>query len=109
MYAIVALAGKQYHLESGQEVDVELTDELKKVEEGGNYAIKSVLFINKEGATQIGTPTISGAEVKVKVAKHGKGKKIRVETYKKRKGYKRAYGHRQPFVRLAVEEIVSGS
>lgn len=105
MYAIVALGGKQYHLEPGSEVNVELTKDLSEISEGTNYTINDVLYINKDGNTQFGAPLLSGASVKVTVMKFGKGKKIHVETYKKRKGKKRAYGHRQPFVKLKVEEI----
>ncbi len=108
MYAIVAYGGRQYQVEPGQVVVVELTEELKSLEVGSQLSLKNVLFINNEGSVKVGRPAVSGAEVKVKVAGQGKGKKIRVETYKKRKNFKRTYGHRQPFVRLAVEEIIAG-
>lgn len=108
MYAIVALGGKQYRMEPGKEVLVESTNELKNVEIGNDVSIDNILFINQDGAVKVGTPVVAGAKIDATILEHGKNKKIRVETYKKRKGSKKAYGHRQPFIRLKVNQIQAG-
>ena len=58
-------------------------------------------------ATWIDTPYISGAKVVGKVLEQGKRRKILVFKYKPKINYRRRYGHRQPYTRVLVEEIVS--
>ena len=53
----------------------------------------------------IGTPFVEGAKVTAEVLKNGKGKKIRVATYKPKKGEKRAKGHRQPYTQVKITSI----
>jgi large subunit ribosomal protein L21 len=109
MYAIVALSGKQYHMEPGKLVNVELNSELSALKEGNSFSMDKVLCVNDNNNLKVGNPLLNGASVKATIVKHGKGKKIRTETYLKRKDKKRTVGHRQPFVQLRIEDIQPGS
>lgn len=102
MYAIIATGGKQYKVEEGQTLDVELLH----AEAGETVEIDSVLLINKDGEVVTGKPYVEGAKVSLKVVEKGKAPKIVVFKYKPKKNYRRKKGHRQPYTRVTVESIV---
>ncbi len=102
MYAIIATGGKQYKVEEGQTLDVELLH----AEAGETVAIDSVLLLNKDGEIVTGKPYVEGAKVNLKVVENGKAPKIVVFKYKPKKNYRRKKGHRQPYTRVTVESIV---
>ena len=102
MYAIIATGGKQYKVEDGQTLDVELLH----AEAGETVEIDSVLMLNKDGEIVTGKPYVEGAKVSLKVVENGKAPKIVVFKYKPKKNYRRKKGHRQPYTRVTVESIV---
>jgi hypothetical protein len=65
----------------------------------------AVLAVEKDGKLVVGTPTVSGAKVTLKVERHGKGRKIIIFKYKAKKNYRRKTSHRQPFTQVTVEKI----
>ncbi|MDR5657899.1 50S ribosomal protein L21 [Serpentinicella sp. ANB-PHB4] len=101
MYAIIETGGKQYTVREGDTVFVEKIDAV----EGDVVTIQNVLAVSKDGNLQVGNPQLEGANVEAKVEKQGKGKKIIVFKYKRKKDYRRKQGHRQPFTKLVVEKI----
>ncbi|NLW24594.1 MAG: 50S ribosomal protein L21 [Clostridia bacterium] len=101
MYAVIETGGKQYKVQEGDTLKVELLP----VEVGSTVEIDKVLLVNKEGNVQIGSPYVNGAKVVLKVLEHGKGKKIIIFKYKPKKNYRRKQGHRQPFTKVVVEKI----
>ena len=102
MYAIIATGGKQYKVEEGQTLDVELLH----AEAGETVDIDAVLMLNKDGEVVTGKPYVEGAKVTLKVVENGKAPKITVFKYKPKKNYRRKKGHRQPYTRVTVESIV---
>lgn len=102
MYAIIATGGKQYKVEEGQTLDVELLH----AEAGETVEIDSVLMLNKDGEIVTGKPYVEGTKVSLKVVENGKAPKIVVFKYKPKKNYRRKKGHRQPYTRVTVESIV---
>ncbi|MHB1004172.1 MAG: 50S ribosomal protein L21 [Chloroflexota bacterium] len=104
MYAVVETGGKQYRMEVGDVVDVELLP----VEPGQSVDLDRVLMINADGAVTVGQPVVPGAVVRAKVVDNVKGEKVIIFKYKPKVRYRRRVGHRQPHTRLAVEEIVPG-
>ena len=100
MYAIIEACGKQYKVEVGSILYLELLD----AEENAPVDFK-VLACGGEDGIKVGTPYVNGASVTAKVVKHGKGKKISVFTYKVKKSEKRHIGHRQPYTMVQVESI----
>ena len=102
MYAIIETGGKQIKVNKGDTVFVEKLD----VAEGEEYTFDKVLFVS--GATaKVGKPYVKGATVSAKVVKQGKGRKIKVFTYKAKTNSKRTRGHRQPFTSLEIVAINS--
>lgn len=102
MYAVIETGGKQYRVQEGDVVFVEKLD----VEEGEKFDLDKVLLLSKDGELVTGKPYIDGAKVEASVLEQGKAKKIIVFRYKAKKNYKRKLGHRQPFTKLKIENIV---
>ncbi len=101
MYAIVETGGKQYKLEEGRYLDVELLDgEVdKKI-----VFDKIVMLVNGKKST-VGQPYVASATVEGKIIKHDKAKKIIVYKQRPKKGYRKKQGHRQQFTRVMITKI----
>ena len=65
-------------------------------------------MVSTDQGTTVGTPTVQGASVVCTAVRDGKGKKITIYKYKRRKGFSKKQGHRQPFTTLSVTEIRVG-
>ncbi len=101
MYAVILTGGKQLKVEEGNIIRVEKL----AVEAGDTVTFDQVAAVGDESGLTIGAPTVEGAKVTAKVLENGKGKKIRVFTYKPKCGQKKAQGHRQPYTQLKIESI----
>ncbi|GBD03153.1 50S ribosomal protein L21 [bacterium HR19] len=99
MYAVIKLAGKQYKVKEG---DLIRTEKIEGVKEGEILEVKDVLLIVKNGEVKLGK---TNTTVKLKKIKDGKSKKIIVFKFKRKKRYRRKYGHRQLFSIFRVEKI----
>ena len=100
MYAVIETGGKQYKVQEGDVLQVELLH----AEAGESVEINKVLMVNKDGELNVGA-YIDGAKVTLKVEENGKGKKLVVFKFKAKKNYRRKKGHRQPFTKVVVEKI----
>ena len=101
MYAVVEISGSQFKVSEGDRVRVpKLT-----AEAGDKVTFDRVLLVSEEGGTKIGTPRLENATVEASVLKHGKDEKVRIFKMKRRKGYRRTNGHRQPFTDLQIGAI----
>ncbi len=103
MYAIVEIKGKQYKVEKGKEVFVDLLG----LEDGASHEVKEVLLINDGKNVKVGQPYVEGASVKVKVEKEVKGKKLMVFKFKAKKGFRKRKGHRQRYNKLMIDDIIA--
>lgn len=101
MMAIIEVGGKQYKVEQGSVIKVEKLN----IPEGKEVVMDKVLMVKENNESFFGNPLVSGAKVITEVLKQGKDKKIIVFKFKRRKGYKRKYGHRQRFSQLRIKEI----
>ena len=102
MYAVIVTGGKQYRVEKGDVIFVEKLN----VEAESEYTFDAVLAVGEEGTVKVGTPTVEGAKVTGKVVKNGKGKKLNILTYRPKKGSARRMGHRQPYTKIEITDIV---
>jgi large subunit ribosomal protein L21 len=101
MYAVIRSGGKQYRVNQGGSLRVEkLPGEV-----GSSVTLDEVLMIGGDGDVKIGTPKVDGAQITGTIVAQGRGQKIRVFKMKRRKGYRRAQGHRQDFTEIRVDEI----
>ena len=104
MYAVVRTGGKQIRVSPGDVIKVEKLP----LEPGETVELSDVLLVSTGEETAVGAPTVPNAKVVCVSLGDGKEKKIVVYKYKRRKGYARKQGHRQPFTRLSVKEIRVG-
>jgi len=105
MYAIIESCGKQYKVAQG---DVVFFEKLE-AEEGKKVTFDNVILVSEEGKVQVGNPYVKGVKVEGKVISHGKAKKIIVFKMKPKKGYRRKYGHRQPYTKVEITNIQAGT
>jgi len=99
--AIIETGGKQYRVKEGDEVFIErLPAESEEKVTFGN-----VLAVFDGDDAKIGAPYVEGATVEAVIVKNGKSKKIIVFKMRKRKGYRRKQGHRQPYTKVKIEKI----
>jgi large subunit ribosomal protein L21 len=103
IYAIVRSGGKQYRVEVGSKIDVEKLS----AAEGDKVELADVLLLADGGQVTAGNPTVAGAKVTAQVVEQGRGPKAVIFKYKSKVRYRRRTGHRQPYTRLAIEEIVT--
>lgn len=101
-YAIIRTGGKQFRVSPG---DVVRVPGLADKNEGDTVEFNDVLISGDGSDMRIGAPAIDGAVVTATVVKHGRGPKIIVFKFKRRKGYKRTKGHRQGFTAVKIESI----
>jgi large subunit ribosomal protein L21 len=103
MYAVVESGGKQYKVEEGTSLLVDLLD----AKEGDKVALRPVLF--RDGEVLVGAKELAKVKVEAKVAGHLRGPKIKVFKYKAKKGYRRRAGHRSELTRLEVTSLKGGT
>ncbi|OGQ08632.1 MAG: 50S ribosomal protein L21 [Deltaproteobacteria bacterium RIFCSPLOWO2_12_FULL_40_28] len=100
MTVVIETSGKQYQVSKGDEILV------NKVEGNpGDAVIFDRVILVYGDKTSIGTPYIAGAKVVGKIVSQGRGKKIIVGKFKRRKGYHKKQGHRQYLTRVTIEDI----
>lgn len=101
MYAVIKTGGKQYRVAAGDKLRVETLD----VEEGTTVNLDQVLMVGEGDSINVGAPMLAGATVSATVLQHGRGKKIDVIKFRRRKHYRRQMGHRQNFTELEITAI----
>ena len=101
MYAVFKTGGKQYRATQGQKVKLEKIN----ANSGDKVLFTEVLMVGEGSDVEIGTPFLTNASVEAKVLEEGKDKKIEVIKFKRRKNYKRTFGHRQCYTLVEITEI----
>ena len=101
MYAIVETGGKQYQVEEGRYVDIELIGE----EADAKVVFDKVVMICNGKKSKVGQPYVEKATVEGTVLKTDRAQKIIVYKQRPKKGYRRKYGHRQGFARVMINKI----
>jgi large subunit ribosomal protein L21 len=103
MYAIVTIAGQQMKVSEGQKLFVHRLDAKK----GDSIHLDQILLIDRDGAVEVGTPTLSGSINATVLADDVQGDKVIVFKKKRRKGYKVKRGHRQQFTQIQINSITA--
>jgi len=100
MFAVIETGSKQYMVKVGDRIRVEKLP----YDVGSNIELDRVLLVGGEGV-KVGSPVVEGAKVIAKVVAHGRGKKIIGMKFKRRKNYRRKWGHRQWYTALEIVDI----
>ncbi len=102
MYAVIETGGKQLRVQVGEVVRVEsLPGEI-----GAAVVFDRVLMVGEGDKSRIGQPSLDGAEVKGSIVEQGRGRKILMYTFKRRKNSNRkTQGHRQNYTAVKIESI----
>ena len=101
MYAVIKTGGKQYKVEEGQILRFEKLEG----ETGSEIKFNDVLLYSDGEKITLGAPVIENAVVSANIVEQGKGKKVIVFKYKRRKAYKRMRGHRQLYTAVKINSI----
>ena len=101
MYAIVEHQGFQYRVTPDQVVQISKT----VAEPGSTLTLDRVLFLHDGASAKVGAPIVEDAAVEAEVVSHGRGKKIIVGKFKRRKDYRRKKGHRQDYTEIRIKSI----
>jgi large subunit ribosomal protein L21 len=103
-YAIIRTGGKQFRVQPGQTVRIpSLIGDA-----GASVEFNDVLLGSDGKSVHTGVPSLSGAKVTGEIVKHGRGEKIVVFKFKRRKNYARKLGHRQDFTEVRIKDITLG-
>ena len=101
MYAIVETGGKQYKVEEGRYVDVELLG----ADKDAKIVFDKIVMLVNGKKSKVGQPYVENASVEGVVLKNDRAKKIIVFKQRPKKGYRRKQGHRQGFCRVMINKI----
>jgi large subunit ribosomal protein L21 len=107
MFAILETGSKQYIVEEGDVLEVELLEK-EKISEDNKIDFDSVLLV-KDQDVLIGQPFVKDARITASVLEEFKAPKVIVFKKKSKKQYKRKRGHRQQLHRIKIEKIAVGS
>ncbi len=101
MYAVIVSGGKQYRVAQGDKVRVEKLE----AAEGDAVELDKVLMIADGDNIKIGAPYVSGGKVTARVSGHGRGEKVEIIKFRRRKHYMKRQGHRQAYTELEITGI----
>ncbi|MGR8919508.1 MAG: 50S ribosomal protein L21 [Gammaproteobacteria bacterium] len=104
MQAIIKTGGKQYRVAAGDKLNVETLEG----DVGADIQFDEVLMVSDGNDVTVGTPLVDGARVTARVVEHGRGEKIRIIKFKRRKHYRRTMGHRQNYTRVEITGVERG-
>lgn len=100
-YAIIETGGKQYRVQEGDELDVELLGA------ENSFTFDKVLLVHDGNAPKLGLPYVQNCAVHAEIIGDVKGPKVIAFKYKRCKNYRRTVGHRQKYSRVRIKEIAS--
>lgn len=103
--AVFRSGSRQYDVVEGDVVQLEKLPGDK----GDQIQITDVLLLNSDGNITVGRPTVQGASVSARILRQDRSPKVVGFKYKKRKGFTKKWGHRQPFTEVCVEKIQVGA
>ena len=106
VYAIIEDSGQQFKVSEGELLRVDLRD--VEIGPAKQLEFDRVLLVADGEDVKLGTPLVGGAKVLAEVVNPKvAGRKIHVQKYKRRKGYRRHIGHRQKYVEVRITKIVA--
>lgn len=101
MYAVITSGNKQYRVVEGQTLKLDkLTAEV-----GSTIDFDKILLVAKGDEIKVGKPFVDGQKVVGTIVSHGRGKKIHIIKFRRRKHHMKRMGHRQDYTEVKIEKI----
>jgi large subunit ribosomal protein L21 len=101
MFAVISTGGKQYRVSEGTVVRIEKLE----ADAGATVEFDRVLLVGEGASVAVGAPFVAGARVTATVQSHGKGDKVAIVKFRRRKHYLRQKNHRQHYTEIKVTGI----
>ncbi|MDN3681642.1 50S ribosomal protein L21 [Vibrio tapetis] len=101
MYAVFQSGGKQHRVSEGQTLRLEKLD----VETGATVEFDKVLLVANGEEIAVGAPLVEGGKITAEVVKHGRGDKVKIVKFRRRKHSRKQQGHRQWFTEVKITGI----
>ncbi len=101
MYAVIKTGGKQYRVMQGETLRVEKLE----ADVGAAVTFDQVLLIGEGEGITVGTPLVTGASVAATVKAQGRGDKVRIIKFRRRKHHMKQMGHRQYYTEVEITSI----
>jgi large subunit ribosomal protein L21 len=101
MYAVFQSGGKQHRVAAGQTVRLEKIE----IAPGETVEFDNVLMVSNGEEVKIGTPYVSGGKITAEVVTHGRGEKVKIVKFRRRKHSRKQMGHRQWFTEVKITDI----
>ncbi|CAM3719313.1 50S ribosomal protein L21 [Vibrio sp.] len=101
MYAVFQSGGKQHRVSEGQTLRLEKLD----VETGATVEFDKVLLVANGEDIKVGAPLVEGGKVTAEVVQHGRGDKVKIVKFRRRKHSRKQQGHRQWFTEVKITGI----
>jgi len=105
MYAVIQSGGKQHRVQEGEVLRLEKIE----VATGETYAFDKVLMVADGANIKIGAPYVEGAAVSAQIISHGRGKKVSIIKFKRRKHHMKRQGHRQWYTEVKITSIAESA
>lgn len=103
MYAIIASGGKQHRVTKNQTIKIEKVDAVA----GAPVDFDKVLMVSDGDNLRVGSPYLAGAKVTGEIVEHGRGDKVHILKFRRRKHHLKRQGHRQDFTAVKINEIIA--
>ena len=104
MYAIISDGGRQFKVEEGQILDIDL----REASTGDQVTFDRVLAFRDDDGLKIGAPALENASVTAEIVAVAQGPKLVVQKFRRRKNSRRKTGHRQMYTRVKINKIAIG-
>ena len=105
MYAVIATGGKQYRVIKSETLRVEKL----AGEEGSKVELDGVLMVVDGDNVEVGTTMLDKGTVTARIKSHGRGKKMEIIKFRRRKHSRTQAGHRQSYTEIEVTDIKAKS
>ncbi|MCB1668640.1 MAG: 50S ribosomal protein L21 [Porticoccaceae bacterium] len=104
MYAVIESGGKQHRVQEGEVLKLEKLEAAT----GESIDFDKVLLVADNGDVKVGAPYVDGGKVSAEVVSHGRGDKVRIIKFNRRKHHRKQMGHRQWFTEVKITGISAG-
>ena len=101
MYAVIESGGKQHRVEEGEVLQLEKLDAAA----GDKVKFDKFLLVGEGESVKVGTPYVKDSQVEAEVVKQGRGDKVKIIKFNRRKHFKKQQGHRQFFTEVKITGI----